>query len=78
MTHWRQGTRELNSVLLPGLLTCRVAADPCIPGKGEERESGAGSKAAGEPAGTNPGTNPQAARDCGGLVRGLWGTGDGG
>ncbi|XP_059522795.1 HAUS augmin-like complex subunit 5 isoform X2 [Myotis daubentonii] len=64
-----QGTRELeDSLLPPGLLTCRVAADPCIPGKGAERESGAGSEAAGEPAGTSPGANPQAAGDCGGLV----------
>lgn len=57
-------------MLPPGLLTCRVAADPCIPGKGAERESGAGSEAAGEPAGTSPGANPQTAGDCGGLVRG--------
>lgn len=68
--HWLKGTREPeDSLLPPGLLTCRVAADPCIPGKGAERESGAGSEAAGEPAETSSGANPRAAEGCGGLVR---------
>lgn len=60
-------------------LTCRAAADLGIPGKGAERESGAGSETTGEPAETSAGENPRATGDCGGLVgaarpsRPLWG-----
>lgn len=60
--------KPADSVPPPGFLTCRAAADPGIPGKGAEREPGAGSEAAGEPAETNAGANPQAAGRCGGLV----------
>ncbi|XP_036088022.1 HAUS augmin-like complex subunit 5 isoform X2 [Rousettus aegyptiacus] len=57
----------------------RAAADLGIPGKGAERESGAGSETTGEPAETSAGENPRATGDCGGLVgaarpsRPLWG-----
>lgn len=56
-----------------------AAADLGIPGKGAERESGAGSETTGEPAETSAGENPRATGDCGGLVgaarpsRPLWG-----
>lgn len=71
MTHLLQGPREPeDSVPPPGFLTCRAAADPGIPGKGAERESGAGPEEAGEPNATSAGANPQTAGGCGGLVRG--------
>ena len=57
--------------MLPtGFLTYRAAADPGIPGKGAEGESGTGSEAAGEPAETSTEASPRASGSCGGLVRG--------
>lgn len=64
-------------MLPPGFLTHRAAADPGIPGKGTERQSGAGSEAVGERAETSAGANPQATGGCGGLVRGACGGGVG-
>lgn len=70
VTQWLPGTREPeDSLLPPGFLTCRAAADLGIPGKGAEREPGAGSEAPGEPAETSTEANPRAAGSCGGLVR---------
>lgn len=59
VSSWLQGSREPeDSVLPPGFLTCRAAADSGIPGKGAEGEPGTDSEAAGEPTETSTGASP--------------------